>query len=370
MRPEPLEERPFLRAPNLAQALSNGGAGEVELVEHADGDAVSLRPRNADEVSRAVTIAARLGARVAATRRVRPGLVALDLGALSGMEAPDETSCIIRVGAGSRVRDVEGRAIQEGLTLGPLLPSSPNKKVGAWLAGPTRGERAIPGDRLETAALALEAVLPDGTFYRSKETPRSATGPDLDYLLLGGEGRLGIITRATLRLFPRALVEALGMRPAVTALEAVESVHTAVKDGLWPAEARWDRGLATLEVRFTGPFAAQRAKRFGTGAIEGHELRGHLELAGSWRAWKSLSPLRPEALQLVAIHGDGAFGAIAFESAEQAEHAAVHARAIGFAVVSPRSLRVGPASGFEAAGISSIHEALARQLDPLGVFAP
>lgn len=356
-------------AADLAHALSCGVEGEVDLVPHEDGPAVTLRPQNAVEVSRAVTIAAKLGARVAATRRARPGLVALNLDALSDIEAPDERSCVIRTGSGVRVREVEDRAIQSGLSLGALLPSSANKKLGAWLAGPTRGERAIPADRLETAALALEAVLPDGSFYRSKETPRSAVGPDLDYLLLGGEGRFGIITQASLRLFPRAVAEGLGMRAALTALDAIEGVHKAVQEGLWPSEARWERGRKTVEVRFVGVLAGQRARRFGSGPIEGQEHRGDLELAGSWRAWKAISPLRPQVVQLVAIHGDGAFGSVVFESAEQAERAAEHARAIGFSVVSPRRLRATLDSGFRAAGALSYYEALAKELDPLGVFA-
>lgn len=352
----------------LAQALMGAGVGEVVLHETAAGPGLTLRPLTTRDVSRAVVLASRAGLRVAVTRRFGPGLLAFDLSRMSRVDPPDERSSLIRVEAGARLNAVEERAIQAGLTLGPLLPSSPWKAVGAWLAGPTRGERAIPGDRLETAALALEAVLPDGSTYVSKEAPRSATGPDLDYLLLGGEGRFGIITRATLRLFPRALAEALGSRGAVGAVEAIEAVREAMRQGLAPAEARWERGRAAVEARFTGSFAGQRARRFGSGPIAGREIRGHLELAGSWRAWSAVSPLRPEAIQLVAIHGDGAFGALRFEDPEEAARAADHARAIGFAVVSPRALRVTADAGAAAAGAGSILQRLFRETDAKGLF--
>jgi FAD/FMN-containing dehydrogenase len=61
----------------------------------------------------------------------------------------------------------------------------------------------VLGGRLEPLALSLEAILPDGIPFVSKASPRSAAGPDLDALILGGEGRFGWVSRATLRLLPR-----------------------------------------------------------------------------------------------------------------------------------------------------------------------
>lgn len=355
-------------ADELVVAVSAAGLGDVVVHETGDGPASLLKARGVAEVARAVALAARLHVRVAVTQRVRTGLLALDLEKIHELQAPDEVACLIRVGAGAKVGDVEDRAIQAGLTLGPLLPSTGHKKVGAWLAGPTRGERAIPGDRLETAALALEAVLADGSLYRSKEVPRSATGPDLDHLLLGGEGRFGIITHATLRLFPRGLSEASGARAAVTLLDAVEAVRAAVSEGLSPAEARWERVRAAVEVRFTGHLAAQRARRFGTVPLGGREGWGHLELAGSWRAWAAASPLRPQSVQFVAIHGDGAFGALRFDDPAEAERAAKHAQAIGLVVVSPRRLRAPSDAAIQAAGAGAVYEALLRAADRTGVL--
>jgi len=353
----------------LERAVRAAALGEVETHEKDGGVAVLLWPRAAHDVARAVSIAARLGAKVAVTRRLRPGLLALQMHRLDAVEAPDEANCLVRVGAGALVRQVEARAIQSGLTLGPLLPSTARKRVGAWLSGPTRGERSIPGDRLETAALALEAVLAEASFYRSRETPRSATGPDLDHLLLGGEGRFGLITRATLRLFPRALAEATASRRVTGLVEAVAAVREASLEGLSPAEARWERALGTVEARFTGMFSAPRARRFGAGGIAGHEMaRADLELCGSWRAWNAATPLRPEAFHLVGIHLDGAFGALRFEDPSELERAAHHAQAIGFAVVSPRCLRAPVGAGLQAAGAAALHEALLGALDPKSVF--
>lgn len=365
-RTRELERERGIEDPVVAAILS-AEVGEVELTEKGDAIVATVRARGAGDVARIVSVVSRAGGRVAVSRRLAPGLVSVDLSNLDAIDPPDEVSCLVRVGAGATVRDVEARAIQSGLTLGPLLPSSQNKKVGAWLSGPTRGERAVPSGRLESAALSLEAVLADGSFYRSREVPRSATGPDLDHLLLGGEGRFGIVTRATLRLFPRALVEAAGAREAVSLVDAVEMVRNAMRSGLSPVEARWNRARRTVEARFTGSHAARRARAFGEVPLGGHEIRGHLELAGSWGAWTSASPLKAEALQFVAIHSDGAFGVVEFADAADADRAAAHARAIGFSVVSPRRLR--PPPGTPWAGASAAFARLVSAVDASDVFA-
>jgi hypothetical protein len=354
-------------ADSLVNGVVGAGLGEVDVLRLDDGTAASIRPRSAADVAHLVALVTRLHGRLAITRRVKPGLVALDLSAMSDVDPPDERSCLIRAGAGALVRDVEANAIQLGLSLGPLLPSSPRKTVGAWLAGPTRGERAVPTGRLETSALALQAILADGTTYQSREAPRSATGPDLDHLLLGGEGRFGIITRATLRLFPRALVEASAARSVSSALEAIETMREATRGESAPVETRWDRRSGLVEARFSGLGAAARARKFGEEHLASRELiRGHLELAGSWNAWRALSPLRPQALQLVSLHADGAFGALEFEHVDEADEAAAYAQAMGFAVVSPRRLRASPSVGWSGAG--PLLEALATAADPHGVF--
>ena len=50
--------------------------------------------------------------------------------------------------------------------------------------------------------LGLEAVLPDGEVLRTRAVPKSSAGIDLKSLLIGGEGCFGIITEATIRIFP------------------------------------------------------------------------------------------------------------------------------------------------------------------------
>jgi alkyldihydroxyacetonephosphate synthase len=50
--------------------------------------------------------------------------------------------------------------------------------------------------------LGMEVVLPDGNLLDIKPVPRRSVGPSLKDLFLGGEGTLGIVTRATISVHP------------------------------------------------------------------------------------------------------------------------------------------------------------------------
>src|SRR5439155_677198 len=122
--------------------------------------------------------------------------VLLDLGSLDRIASIDAASGIARVEAGCGIAALESAVRRAGCTLGPLLPSVRAGSVGAWLAGPTRGLRGIPGARRETAALTVAAVLADGRIAEGRAAPAKAVGPDLDHLALGGAGRLAPLRAA------------------------------------------------------------------------------------------------------------------------------------------------------------------------------
>ena len=73
------------------------------------------------------------------------------------------------------------------------------------------------------AGLGVEVVLPDGRVWDGLcGLRKDNTGYDLKQLFIGGEGTLGIITAATLKLFPRP-------RQTETAFLALTSVETAAR---------------------------------------------------------------------------------------------------------------------------------------------
>jgi alkyldihydroxyacetonephosphate synthase len=130
------------------------------------------------------------------------GAITVDLKRLNRIVGLDEASGTVTVQPGVFGQALEDHLRHRGWTLGHLPSSIHCSTIGGFLAIRSAGQASSFYGKLEDTVLALEVVLADGTVYRSRAVPSSAAGPDLDRLFLGGEGTTGIITEATLRVWP------------------------------------------------------------------------------------------------------------------------------------------------------------------------
>ncbi len=95
-------------------------------------------------------------------------------------------------------------------------------QIGGNLSTNAGGINVLRYGTARAQALGLEVVLPDGTVWNGLRTLRKDTaGYDLKQLFIGAEGTLGIITAASLRLYPP-------IRNPETVMLAVESPDAAV----------------------------------------------------------------------------------------------------------------------------------------------
>jgi alkyldihydroxyacetonephosphate synthase len=97
----------------------------------------------------------------------------------------------------------------EGLTLGHDPWTVGIATVGGAISTDGLGYRGGQYGSMGEQVLGLEVVLPDGEVLRTRAVPKSSTGPDLTQLFIGGEGVFGLITEATLQVFPAAESHAL-----------------------------------------------------------------------------------------------------------------------------------------------------------------
>ncbi len=184
------------------------GTGVVALADlrHALGElcvdapeGLYASPKSARQLAQVLAV---LKAHGAALQRD----VKLSRAGFDRLEGVDPRSCTAHAGAGIVLSALE-RALQpHALTLGPLSPAVQKLTLGEFLEGPYGGLRAIAGGRLEPLCVSLEAVLAEGHVMRTHFSPRSAAGPDLNALVLGGEGRLAVVVSARVRCFPVAEV--------------------------------------------------------------------------------------------------------------------------------------------------------------------
>lgn len=183
-------------------ALRTGRLGAVP-------DAVAL-PADTEAVRGLVVLAKRTGAAVipygggtsvvggiTARPSDRP-LLTVDLAGTAGLHALDETSGLATFGAGTVGPAVEHALAPYGLTLGHYPQSYEASTVGGWVVTRSAGQQSRGFGRIEDLFAGGHLETPRGPFD-IRPYPASAAGPDLREVILGSEGRLGILTDVTVR---------------------------------------------------------------------------------------------------------------------------------------------------------------------------
>ena len=111
----------------------------------------------------------------------------------------DEQSHIATFGAGTPGPMVEAQLLARGYTLGHFPQSFELSTIGGWVASRSSGQQSLRYGRIEQ----LFAGGNIETFAGSLDVPTfpaSSAGPDLRELLLGSEGRFGILTQVKVRV--------------------------------------------------------------------------------------------------------------------------------------------------------------------------
>ncbi|MDG2028320.1 MAG: FAD-binding oxidoreductase [Acidimicrobiales bacterium] len=126
--------------------------------------------------------------------------VVLSTERMSGLRSVSSSDLLATVGAGTNGLAAEERMQEDGLTIGHWPQSIELSTVGGWVATRASGQYSTAYGNIEDVVYGLEAVLADGSIYRTRETPRAAAGPDLRHVLMGSEGTLGVVTEVTFSL--------------------------------------------------------------------------------------------------------------------------------------------------------------------------
>jgi alkyldihydroxyacetonephosphate synthase len=130
----------------------------------------------------------------------RPTLT-VDLGRMTKLLDLDETSRLATFEAGVAGPALETSLAEHGLTLGHYPQSWEYSTLGGWVATRSSGQQSYYYGRIEDLFAGGRLLSPSGAIDLPS-LPASAAGPDLRQLALGSEGRLGFITRASVRVRP------------------------------------------------------------------------------------------------------------------------------------------------------------------------
>ncbi|MEM9404145.1 MAG: FAD-binding oxidoreductase [Pseudomonadota bacterium] len=134
--------------------------------------------------------------------------------------SPDDYSMVAE--AGCVLADLQ-TAAEKSDRLFPLsLAAEGSCQIGGNLSTNAGGTNVLRYGTARDQVLGLEVVLPDGEIISSLRTLRKDTaGYDLKQLFIGAEGTLGVITAASLKLFPRPENRQVAMLAVSSAQQAV-----------------------------------------------------------------------------------------------------------------------------------------------------
>ena len=242
-------------AVGAAHVLTEGDLSKYELDwrKRYRGKALAVvRPGNAAEVATVVKLCFERSVGVV-VQGGNTGLVGasvpdasgtqllLSLTRLNHIRELDAANLTITVEAGCILQTVQEAAAAKGLLFPLSLAAEGSCTVGGNLATNAGGTQVLRFGNARELCLGLEVVTSNGELWQGLSGLRKDnTGYALRDLYVGSEGTLGVITAATLKLFPQPAA-------SMTALAAVPTLEAAVTL-LQLAQTRLGAGLTGFEV--------------------------------------------------------------------------------------------------------------------------
>jgi FAD/FMN-containing dehydrogenase len=149
--------------------------------------------------------------------------IVLSLAKLVKVRALDTINNSITVEAGCTLAQVHDAAREAGRLFPLSLPSEGTCTIGGNLATNAGGAAVLRYGNARELCLGIEVVTAEGRVWNGlRGLRKDNTGYDLRDLFVGSEGTLGVITAATMKLYPQPAAQ-------VTAMAAVQDPHHALR---------------------------------------------------------------------------------------------------------------------------------------------
>ena len=203
---DPLDRVVHARGKSLRDLVRHrsGGLGRVPdlIVRPATEDDVSMIMRaalDADAVLIPFGGGTSISGSLEAPSDEQRTVISLDMARLDRVLSIDAASGLARIQAGALGPDLERQLNAQGWTLGHFPDSFTHSTLGGWIATRSSGMQSDRYGDIADLTRAVRVVTPAGLLV-TRPVPHASTGPSVREMVLGSEGRLGVITEATVQV--------------------------------------------------------------------------------------------------------------------------------------------------------------------------
>lgn len=149
--------------------------------------------------------------------------IVLNVSRLRRVREVDQANNTLTIEAGATLAEAQAAAAAVDRLFPLSLASEGSCEVGGVISTNAGGVQVLRYGNTRDLVLGLEVVLPSGEVWNGlRGLRKDSTGYDLKQLFIGAEGTLGIVTAATLKLFPRPRATATAWLAVPTPGKAVE----------------------------------------------------------------------------------------------------------------------------------------------------
>lgn len=200
--------------------LHAGGKNTPDLLRRRSGDALEapdavVFPGSSEEVGEILALCVKrqlavvaFGGGTSVVGGVEPlrgrfaAVITLDLRRLDRLLHIDPVSRTATFEAGIRGPAIESALAPHGFTLGHFPQSHQEATLGGYVATRSAGQASTGYGRSDELVKSAHLQTPVGPFDVGSSAPGTAAGPKLLDVVVGSEGTLGVITRATVKVSP------------------------------------------------------------------------------------------------------------------------------------------------------------------------
>jgi len=212
---------PFTVAPHLTEWRGRW-TGETPIL---------LTPGSTEEVAKAVSICAAHGVAIIPQGgntglvggQIPFGEVLLSTRRLRTVRDVTPLDDAMTLEAGITLLEAQQHATAADRFFPLSLAAEGTATIGGVISTNAGGTQVLRYGMMRDQVLGIEAVMPNGEIFNGlKRLRKDNTGYDLKQLLIGAEGTLGVVTAATLKLYPVMRSRAVAMVALETAAASVE----------------------------------------------------------------------------------------------------------------------------------------------------